>query len=297
MAFRFDQHESVESGVRRIAVEQVDRVLEVIADRSMPDHEAVHQARRACKRVRGLLHLIRPACDSFKQENGWFRETGRSLGTVRDAFMQESTWNRLIERAGTDRESEAAALVSKHLTKRRVEAEGEGGPRAKLESLRPGFTESRRRASEWALKAAGFEALEEGAERAYRRSREALRACRASAEHSLYHDWRKAAQRHRFHVQLLESLWPAAMKSFDAELKRLSDSLGVDHDLEVLLQAIKDVADSSGARQASADWSEAAASWRSELRREAIEIGDRVFDEKPKRWIERVEALWTEWRD
>jgi CHAD domain-containing protein len=62
MAYRLKRDDrSVQEGVRRIAREQIARMLRVIDSASVDTEKAVHDLRKSCKKVRGLLRLVMPA--------------------------------------------------------------------------------------------------------------------------------------------------------------------------------------------------------------------------------------------
>ena len=84
MSYYFQQSDtSVERGVRRIAVEQIDKAISEIQE---PDvTEAVHNVRKRCKKLRALIRIVRYAFDDYKAENASFRDAARSLAVLRDA--------------------------------------------------------------------------------------------------------------------------------------------------------------------------------------------------------------------
>lgn len=64
MSFSFRRSDgSVEAAVRRIAVRQIDRALEQIEAPDLEQAARVHEARKRCKKLRGLIRLVRPVFD------------------------------------------------------------------------------------------------------------------------------------------------------------------------------------------------------------------------------------------
>ena len=111
MAFRFKLGEPFEEGVRRIAVEQIERAQNELQAKG--DHAvAVHETRKALKRLRALLRLVRPAMgdDVFKQENAQLREIGLSLSGARDRHVLLETVNKLEGAAGLSRKGLVSGL-------------------------------------------------------------------------------------------------------------------------------------------------------------------------------------------
>ena len=63
MGYHLRKHEDVQEGVRRIAAEQIRKGMGEIDDCTIDRHEVVHLLRKRCKKVRGLLRLVRPLLD------------------------------------------------------------------------------------------------------------------------------------------------------------------------------------------------------------------------------------------
>jgi CHAD domain-containing protein len=112
-----------------------------------------------------------------------------------------------------------------------------------------------------------------------------------------FHEWRKRAKCHGYHMRLLGGLWKQEMqvRRFAAEL--LADLLGDDHDL-VLLQA----AVSNGDLDLDPDGDAVQTLLtlvhrrRIELQTTAYPLGWRLFAEKPSCLADRFEHYWEEWR-
>ncbi len=88
MSYRFQEHETVPDGVKRIALEQIDKALELTTAGSKAGKnldKAIHDTRVSCKKLRGLLRLVRFGLDdeTFKSENVYYRDVNRSLSSVR----------------------------------------------------------------------------------------------------------------------------------------------------------------------------------------------------------------------
>lgn len=80
--------------MRRIARGQIDLAVELLesADGCELD-EAIHESRKAFKRVRALVCLARDALgdETYRRENETFRDAGRALASVRDARVMVDT--------------------------------------------------------------------------------------------------------------------------------------------------------------------------------------------------------------
>jgi len=84
MAYHLSQKKTVKAGIVKIAKSQIDKAIEEVAE-GIDRHEVVHQVRKRCKKLRGLIRLIRPAFPGCAKENAFFRDAAGELSYVRDA--------------------------------------------------------------------------------------------------------------------------------------------------------------------------------------------------------------------
>src|SRR5262245_1303063 len=98
MSIELNPDESLRKNIRRIVRAQMDEALE---GRTGPHEgsrdEAVHEARKAFKKIRSVLRLVRPVIDEekYREENIHFRDAGRPLTEVRDAKILIETLDHL----------------------------------------------------------------------------------------------------------------------------------------------------------------------------------------------------------
>lgn len=298
MAFRILENESVEEATRRVAREQIDKAIGELEDRELDPHETVHQVRKRCKKIRGLIRLVRPQFEaSYQRENDWYRDSARSLSYVRDAQSLVETFDALMERFSEPIDSRAFSSIRRKLIdhRRNVSAD-EDGLRERLDDFLDRMYEGRDRVAGWRLKRDGFRALNGGMQQTYRRGRSAMRTAykKPLAEH--YHEWRKRAKYHGYHVRLLRQVWRKPLEARRGELERLSDHLGNDHDLAILRQTLLELIHQ--VKEASIQSIVGMINQRQvELRLRAMTLGARVFAEKPKRFASRLRAYWDAWRE
>ena len=88
--YRLHDREAAAEGVRRVARGQLDLATEALEDGSAQNRdEAVHEARKALKRLRALVRVARDELgdDVYRRENVAFRDAGRKLAGSRDAAV------------------------------------------------------------------------------------------------------------------------------------------------------------------------------------------------------------------
>ncbi|HSM28599.1 MAG TPA: CHAD domain-containing protein, partial [Thioalkalivibrio sp.] len=291
MSYQLEITEPIDVGVRRIANELIDDAIVRIEAPDRNCHEAVHEVRKNCKKLRALLRLIRPRVpDLYKAENRHFRDAAASLSGIRDAEAALESYDALLKAfdGGVDRCGLAPArrvltLHKQHLAEEMADLD------ARLDAFGERMHEARKRVSDWQLPAddpnhgkRGFGLLEAGLAKTYKRGRKAMDRAYEAPSVENFHEWRKRAKYQRYHLRLLRPVWPRLLKRTRSEVKTLGDLLGEDHDLAVLEEVLT-VALGADVSQGRMDVLKALMRQRSlQLRDEALWLGRRSYAEKPK---------------
>ena len=295
MAYRLKHKDkSVGDAVRRIADEQIGKALASIEGANRA--EAVHDVRKRCKKLRGLIRLVRPVFGDYKDENAAFRDTANMISGARDAKVMQDTYDLLMaEYAGQVDRSSLGPIRRRFTIDRKARVE-DGGVDEHLEEARERLLAARKRARSWELDEDGWDAVAGGLEKTYGRALKASESARKCPDGENFHELRKRVKYHWYHCRLLEKLWPDMMATRKHAAKRLSDVLGDHHDLDVFAQTLADDPDAFGS---SADVEVAiglARARQERLEEQAWPILDRMLAQEPEVLCEHFEALWTVWR-
>jgi CHAD domain-containing protein len=293
MAYRLNPDETVQAGLRRCAREQLDRAITALTERVPEDPvDAVHDARKALKQERSLLRLalgtISPA--ERRRENTALRNAGQMLSAARDAEVMLQALDELSDRfAGQVPQTTFDAI------RRQLEAERDPARQRLLESgLTAAVADELRkvlvRIDDWPLRRGGWKALEPGLDRSYRRGRRAYARAQAQPTVERLHEWRKRTKDLWYHLRLLKSLSPAIVGGQADEAHGLSDLLGDDHDLALLRKKLR-----AGAGELAVDVDaviELIDHRREQLQTEAMQVGERLFAERPTAFRRRLHKYW-----
>ncbi len=299
MAFRLQREESVQAGVRRIAAEQIDRALGEIADDALDHDQTVHQVRKRCKKLRGLVRLVRPAFETtYRRENAWFRDAARELSSVRDADVLLATFENVVKHNAGRTNNAALAQVRAALEEyRRWRRAQDGGRAARLEQFAERLRQARPRVGAWSLDSTGFAAIAGGLEENYRRGREAMKTAYADPTAENFHEWRKRTKYLGHHLDLLCNLWKPAMTVHRDAADELSQLLGDEHDLAVLQATLlSEEWEPAGDIPDQALLIDLIDRRRQEIQTAAHPLGARVFAEKPSCLTVRLKKYWKAWR-
>jgi len=295
MPYKFKRKESVPQAVRRILIEQIESAAGELGGENPDIHEGVHNARKCFKKIRSLLRLIRNAIgeDNFKSENRWFREAAHQLAGARDAEALLETHDKLAEQQ-PDLADGSLAQVRENLVLRRqqiVEHRQDltGCARELSEKLR----EVPKHLDTWRFRKKGFKALKKGLTNSYGHGREAFRDAFDKPDEERFHEWRKRVKDYWYHTRLLRQVWPEPMEERARQLKQLSDLLGDEHDLSVMLATLEQEKSSLGPGTSSL--STLAGQRQERLRESSKTLGCRLYAADPDCVINEMEVLWDVW--
>jgi len=293
MSYRLHFNESLADGVPRIVREQMDRAIAELAGQDADLSEAVHQLRKRCKKIRGLLRLIRGSfATSYSQENAWFRDLAQRLSDARDAEAMLECLDRLCGVFGRELEADAFATVHDALVARRTAMQDDAGLPQRVRDTVAQLQSARVRVLGWRIDRGGFPAIEQGLTQTYRRARKAMLAGYATPTSERFHEWRKRVKYNWYHLRLLREVWPEPMKALAAEAKQLADQLGDDHDLAVLQDTLQHESDTMGERDEIDALLGLAKRRQGQLRTEALTRGWRLYSETPTDFCRRLHACW-----
>ena len=294
MSYRFERDESIPGASRRIACEQLERALAALAD---PDElgaeETIHDVRKRCKKLRGLVRLVRPGLgDEYDHANAAFRDAARELSPLRDAHALQGTFGDLVE-AESGQQPRGTAAVMRALEEQAADASRglrEGDERlARAAALLEG---ARARIDGWPLDD-DPDVLEAGIAKTYRRARNAFRASLEAPSTATLHEWRKRVKYGWYHARLLRDSAPSVLGPLAKRFHDLSGALGDDHDLAVFVEALREEPDRYGGDvEAPILLAEAR---RSDLRDRAQRLGARLYVEPPGAYAQRLVAYRAAW--
>jgi CHAD domain-containing protein len=286
--YRLEPGETPKEGIGRVARSQLDLTIGLLEDptNGHGSAEAVHEARKALKRLRALLRVSRGVLgdDRYRHENLVLRNAGRELSDARDAQVLLDTLDDLSQRFADELPAGAWSRLRQELAAAADESPSLNGS----DSVPGSLSDARVRVATWPLpEDGGPESLASGFARVYRRGRRALRAAEAEPSTENLHELRKRAKDLWHAGQLLGPTCPKRMKKLSKKAHRLSDRLGNDHDLSVLLERAEE-------RRELLELSElellrALADRRREaLRKDALERAARLYRRKPSKLAHRL---------
>jgi CHAD domain-containing protein len=298
--------EPLGDGLQRMALAQIDLALEALGDGdgSGPGEQGVHDARKAIKRLRALLRLLRDELGerAFARENATLREIASRLSEARDAAVMLATLDALIARhprrlERRDGVRELRRRLAAEHERQRGQMLADTATRAELLCELQAF---RWRVASWSLpESRGLELVSDDLARLYRQGRKRYRrAAHDRGERMItMHQWRKRVKDLRYAIEMLDR--PGSeqrLRELSRRADELGEQLGEDHDLAVFAQRLR----AGKQRRHDQTWhcgrrtrtllTDAIAARRRVLRKRALRQGRRLFRATPKQLVRRVRA-------
>jgi hypothetical protein len=318
--------ERLADGMRRMALGQADLAIGLLEHTAggVVDERAVHETRKALKRLRALLRLLRGELgeETFARETAALGDLAARLAGARDAEVRLATLQALIDRyprrLGHRRgvEKLLGRLAAEH---ERIFRQTLAEPAVRLEVL-AGLRAFRARASGWHLpERHGTRLIEPGLERIYRQGRRRYRrvAHGRGDRVAALHEWRKRVKDLRYAAEMLQWHDPSgeggdgrrkgkgkdkrkpgagarALRRLARRADELGELLGDDHDLAMLAAMLRETDRERGSgglrvgRGTRKTLLKLIARRRRELRERALRKGERLYASPPRRFLRRV---------
>lgn len=280
-------------GVARLGVVQLETVVGALKGRE-PLDEAVHQTRKATKRVRALLRLVRPTIGEgvYRRENRLLRDASRSLAPLRDDRVMVATVAGLRDRyarllAGSVFGELEQRLVSR--ADRHAQVLIESGV---VESAVAVFEAALDRYRRWQMDPFTGVPIRVGVGAIYRRGRDEMNQALATGAPHDVHAWRKRVKYLRHQIEVITPAFPEVLVGTAAALDRLGELLGADHDLAELTGLVEQNPHLCPDPLERSLLVGLVRHRRSEILGSATAMGHKLFAEEPERFALRIALYW-----
>lgn len=295
MPFRFQRKQSVKKAIRRLGWERTRKALRCLDE--IEDLEAIHRVRKNIKKLRAVLRLVKgkvPARD-YRRATRALRRAAAPLAEARDAHVKQQALEKLLAHFGGQVSKSEFRGIGRQLEKRWREEMRRFNERRSGETVRAVFVRLSRYMMELPIDGRGWALVAPGIRTAYRAGRKQYRAVVKEPSADELHRWRKRVKDLWYQARLLRPIWPKQVCALAGELKDLGEYLGEDHDLVLLKASV------SRRRAGHARAVEALGALidrrRTELCRAALDLGGRIYTEKPQAFCRRLAEYWKIWRD
>ena len=310
-SIRLRRRESLQEGIQRLSLGHLDYAINVLVEGDLPPDKTVHEARKAMRRVRGLLRLVRSELGPvvYRFENAQLRDAGRHISEARSAAVALDTVGIVEGRYAKLLATDVFADVRVTLEARRSAAveHAIGHPERRRQLVR---TLRSARARHAALPLEGtlgqpsarpsirnsYKAISPGLARTYNRGRLRMADIQRFPSAEGFHEWRKRVRYLRFQLETLTGLWPEVIEGTALAVDNLGETLGEAHDLAELGRRVHDDHSLTSGKRRRELLNALIEQRRRDLQQQAWAQGLRVYAEPTDRFVERLGVYWEAWR-
>jgi CHAD domain-containing protein len=209
--------EPLADGMTRMARGQLDLAIELLSGEreELSAEQAVHETRKALKRLRALIRLLEDELgeQAFARESAVLRDAGRRLARARDTEVMVGTLDDLLERhpGKLAHRRGVLKLRARLVAERDKAARLTLGDRATRAQVLGELRALRARVALWSLSDRdGIQAVEPALKRLYGQGRRRRRrAARARGDRArAMHEWRKRVKDLRYAAEMLDRTDP-----------------------------------------------------------------------------------------
>jgi CHAD domain-containing protein len=293
--YRLRIDEPLPVGIKRIALEQVDRAIWQLTTPRKDYDNAVHDARKCCKKTRAVLRLVRDEIgrDVYRRENALYRDAARELSALRSSAVMAETLDAMCERFSDELPSGAFSTTREGLMAKHRQALRTAVKKGTLlTDVAEDMRKDRDRLLHLPLETEDFSTLRQGLRRVYRRGRRAMHISKGEPTTANLHEWRKRVKYLRYQARILNPLEPVIIQALAADTDTLSDLLGLDHDLSELIIVVQTTPQLTASKKELRSLLALIDRFRPELQADAFTLGARIYEEKPRAFVDRLEGYW-----
>jgi len=275
MPHRIGKNEDIGLALIRLMVADLAAARADLNDAGSPSM-GVHRARQRLKRVRSILRALRPTLGvQVSNLSGQLRDVGRFLAEARDTIAAAESARSLMAVADTE-----GAGLERVVAMLDREAESRHFRAASFCEVVGLLAVAERQIADFDQVVDGDRLLRRAIDRAYRRGRTAMRRATFSLSTPDLHEWRKAVKDLWHLIRLARKRLPSPMAKRVSRLKRLGETLSLDHDHAMLAErlALSPEGDPALMQQLSL-----IARQRVVLESEAFALGAKLYRQKPRR--------------
>lgn len=289
MGFALDPAQPLPDELRRVARERLTDARRRLDNETGEAFDTrVHEARKRTKEVRAMLRLVRDEMGkrAYQRENARLRDAARLLAPLRDAQVLREVVDGIddpsVDAGALDRARQGLDARLRSEKARAVQARSA----QRMSEMVAAATDA---VAQWPLTRDRWRVVRPGLRRAYARGRAGYAAVAGLGTDEQIHAWRKRVKDLWYDVRLVKPAWPQVLGPTAEEVHRLSDLLGDHHDLSVLVAHLDELGLAPDDRDALVAWATAR---QGRLRRDAVDLGGRLYAEEPDAFVARISDVY-----
>lgn len=282
--------DEIKSAVKKI----LHKGVKALENNETNKSELIHDSRKRVKNIRAILKLIQGEVGQkdFKQLNNTLRNLNRKSANIRRVYV-------MLDIIENESKTNTDYSTKKMLTGLKQDIESEMislQPKININRMLTEYTDSfhlfEGRVSTWNFERKNFSLIKDGLTSIYSQGRELHKNSTKTKEANTYHEWRKNAKDLLYAFEILRKSWSPILKSYNREIKILTEYIGEMHDLyEFKITILKNYSNQivqNGNKENLVKRNDERISY---LMRSADVLGEKIYAEKTKCFISRIKNI------
>ncbi len=293
MAYRVKIGARLDKDIRRLLGAQTGRAIGYLSGVMDQGGSSIHATRKALKRSRSILRLVKPGLTgkTFALHDRAFRDIARLLSHDRDREVMCDTLRLLAAKSAGDQKAALLAALDE-LNAINLNGVAHLTTEDNIARAITLLQDQDRAIHRLRIKKARIVTLAEGFADTYAEGRKGLKAAYRINDDEAFHTFRKSLQHHWRHCQLLVPAWPDLINVRISAARDLSQLLGNDHDLSLVITHFKTPSGSTLDADIRAGIIAAAKAEQAQLRAEVKPLAHRLYALTPGDMERLIVDLW-----
>ena len=299
MSFRLENNETLTFGLKRIVLELIDNSIFHFAKGNGSFNEDVHESRKNFKKIRTVLRLIKSSLGnpSFKVDNFFYANSGRTLSDLRDSTVLIATFDKLLKKSEIEMSNFDFSVFKNFLIEKHKSISASKNKKSVIiNSLSTDLLLARSRVFDWEITGDSFKIVKNNLRRIYEQGQHYMYSVLDEPNKTNVHEWRKRVKDLWYSMRIFSNIWPEIMSPLVLLLGKLSDLLGDTNDLFLLKERIISNQSKFKDDQHTNELITFIDTRIIDLLREARSIGRKVYSEDSKYFVGRMQNYFEIWR-
>jgi len=293
--YRINMELTLEESLERIFLLCISYVRNQI-DHPQDMDIAVHEARRTYKRIRALLRMIRDEIgySDYYRENTCYRDLSARLSPLRDSYVLRRTMTDLHTRFPEEfPEKETRSINDSIQQKCKEYFEDFTGRQGGFDRMKEDLDQAVDRVHNFCKLRNEFRAIRKGIRRTYSRGHRYLRIVQKKYEEEQFHEYRKNTKYLLHQMELIQPVYPRLIKAYAGTMDKHSEILGDTRDYLRLENYIRERSRGKRLTAGNRKMIMGISLRREEMMQNIIPKANRIYAEKPREIIKRLDTYWS----
>jgi CHAD domain-containing protein len=257
-------------------------------------HTNIHEIRRLLKKMRAFLRFIKPSftSDEFKMLNMYLGKINKTLSGIRESRVNLQIFEKIMPKMEGNIMNGTLQLIHQHLSFQcQQNEENEHKLEEIIEDVRLNMDEFSNVIHTTKIKNSDIKEIIDGMVAVYRTGKKLLKQSVKTDDTEIVHNWRKYVKHLQFELQFIQHYLPDYYIEHINVLQQISNLLGEEHDLAVMLDYMNNSLKIDLTEQELHQINLITDKRRNKVKKKAFRLGHTIFDTDSRYFRKEIESF------